>query len=301
MTLARSNMLLLLTAVIWGSSFIFQKMAMDTMDPFIYNALRFFLAALCLIPIRYIRRGNIDIMDSSDKKHMLIGSLLAGTVLYIAAAFQQIGLELTTVSNAGFITGLYILFVPLIGITLGHRYGKGIWVAILIACAGLYLVSGMTGFYLQKGDLFILISAFFWGSHLIIIDHVSNRHHPIVFAIRQFIVCGVLSMITAIALDERLLITDGIEWFYIFINGFLAIALGYTFQIVGQKITPPSQAALIFSTEAIFAALTGYFFLNEILGPMALLGCALMLGGSLMAQFYPPLDSDAKTRHVGRN
>lgn len=301
MSLARSNMLLLLTAVIWGSSYIFQKLAMNTMDPFIYNALRFFLAALFLIPVRYIRRGDMNIMDSSDKKHILIVSFVAGFVLYIAAAFQQIGLGLTTVSNAGFITGLYILFVPLIGITLGHRYGKGIWVAILIACSGLYLLSGMTDFYMQKGDLFILISAFFWASHLMIIDFVSKRHHPIAFAVRQFFVCGVLSLITAIILDERLIITGGIEWFYIFINGFLAIAIGYTFQIVGQKVTPPSQAALIFSTEAIFAAMTGYFFMNEILSPAALVGCALMLGGSLMAQFYPPLDSDKKTRHVGRN
>ena len=290
MTLARSNMLLLVTALIWGSSFLFQKIAMETMDPFIYNALRFLLAALCLIPIRYIRRGNVAIIDSADKKHMLLGSLLAGTVLYIAAAFQQIGLGLTTVSNAGFITGLYILFVPLIGITIGHRYGKGIWVAILIACTGLYLLSGMEGFYMQKGDLFILISAFFWGSHLIIIDAVSNRHNPIAFAIRQFIICGVFSLITAIIMDERLLITAPIEWFYIFINGFLAIALGYTFQIYGQKVTPPSQTALIFSTEAVFAAATGYLFLNEVLGSKALIGCALMLGGSLMAQFYPPLN-----------
>ena len=123
-----------------------------------------------------------------------------------------------------------------------------------------------------------------------IIDSVSNRHHPIAFAIRQFVVCGVFSLITAVIMDERLLITAPIEWFYIFINGFLAIALGYTFQIYGQKITPPSQAALIFSTEAVFAAGTGYLFLNEVLGPQALVGCVLMFGGSLMAQFYPPLN-----------
>lgn len=292
MSLNRSNMLLLMTAVIWGSSYIFQKLAMDSMDPFIYNALRFLLAALCLIPIRYMRRGNIDILDSSRKKHMLIGSFFAGLVLYIAAAFQQIGLGLTSVSNAGFITGLYILFVPLIGLTMGQRFNNGVWVAISIACVGLYLLSDMDGFYMQKGDTYILISAFFWAAHLIIIDHISNKHHPIAFAVRQFIVCGTLSLITAIIIGERLIITSPIEWFYIIISGFLAIALGYTFQIIGQKVTPPSQTALIFSTEAVFAALCGYLFLNEILGPKALIGCALMLGGSLMAQFYPPKDHE---------
>lgn len=221
---------------------------------------------------------------------MIISSFIAGGALYAASAFQQIGLTTTTVSNTGFITGLYIVFVPLIGIFIGHRYKFGIWIAILIACSGLYLLSGMDGLSMRQGDLYILISAFFWACHLIIIDKVSNRHHPIAFAIRQFIVCGILSLITALILDERLLITAPIEWFYILISGSLAIAIGYTVQIIGQKVTPPSQAALIFSTEAIFSAVAGYLVLNEILGSKALIGAALMLGGSLMAQFYPPIN-----------
>ncbi len=290
MTLAQSNLLLLGTAALWGGSFVFQKNAMDTMDPFIFNAMRFFLAGICLMPIRYFRRGNISIMKGSDKRHMLIGSFLAGAVMYCAVAFQQIGIKFTTVSNTGFITGLYIVFVPMIGIFIGHKYNYKIWLAILIACSGLYLLSGMEGFYMQQGDLFILISAFFWGAHLIIIDHISHRHHPIAFAIRQFFVCGILSVLSAIIMDERLLITSGVEWFYIFMSGAIAIAIGYTIQIYGQKVTPPSQTALIFSTEAVFAAVAGYFFLNETLGTKAFIGCALMLGGSLMAQFYPPLN-----------
>lgn len=290
MTLTQSNLMLLGTAALWGGSFVFQKNAMDTMDPFIFNALRFFLAAICLMPIRYFRRGNISIMKSSDKKHMLFGSLIAGGVMFAAAAFQQIGIKHTTVSNTGFITGLYIVFVPMIGIFVGHKYNKMIWVAILIACSGLYLLSGMEGLYMQQGDLFILISAFFWGAHLIIIDQISHRHNPIAFAIRQFIVCGTLSLFVAVLAGEKLLITSPVEWFYIIMSGAIAIAIGYTIQIYGQKVTPPSQTALIFSTEAIFAAVAGYFFLEEILGSQALIGCILMLGGSLMAQFYPPLN-----------
>ncbi|MBL4603840.1 MAG: DMT family transporter [Emcibacteraceae bacterium] len=290
MTLAKSNIMLLCTAALWGGSFIFQKNAMDSMDPFIFNALRFFLAALCLLPIRFFRRGNISIMKSADKRHMLIGSIVAGSILFAAAAFQQIGIKHTTVSNTGFITGLYIVFVPMIGICIGHRFNHKIWLAILIACSGLYLLSGMDGFYMKRGDFFILISAFFWAAHLIVIDFISHRHNPIAFAIRQFFVCGILSLIVAVALDERLIITGGIEWFYIIFSGAFAIAIGYTLQIYGQKVTPPSQTALIFSTEAVFAAGAGYLFLNEMLGPQALIGCVLMLGGSLMAQFYPPLN-----------
>jgi drug/metabolite transporter (DMT)-like permease len=290
MTLAQSNLLLLLTAAMWGSSFVLQKMAMDIMEPFIYNALRFTLAALCLMPIRYFRRGNIDVIKSTDKRHMLIGTISAGTLLFFAVAFQQIGIKETTVSNTGFITGLYIVFVPMIGVALGHKYNPKIWLAILIACSGLYLLSGMDGLYMKKGDLSILISAFFWGTHLIVIDMISHRHHPIAFAIRQFFVCGILSLFAALITGESLIVPSMEGWFYICISGVVAIALGYTFQIYGQKVTPPSQAALIFSTEAVFSAVAGIYFLGEVLDSKALIGCLLMLGGSLMAQFYPPLN-----------
>lgn len=293
MTLAQSNLVLLLTAAMWGSSFVLQKMAMDIMEPFIYNALRFSLAAICLMPIRYFRRGNIDVIKSNDKRHMLIGSVAAGTIMFCAVAFQQVGIKDTTVANTGFITGLYIVFVPIIGVLLGHKYNPKIWLAILIACSGLYLLSGMDGFYMKKGDLFILISAFFWGSHLIVIDMVSNRHHPIAFAIRQFFICAVLSFIAALVTGESFLVPSVEAWFFIGASGIIAIALGYTLQIYGQKVTPPSQAALIFSTEAVFSALAGIYFLGEVLGSTALIGCVLMLGGSLMAQFYPPLNHRA--------
>lgn len=290
MTLAQSNLLLLFTAAIWGGSFVIQKVAMDSMDPFIYNALRFFVASLCLIPIRYFRRGNIAIMEDSENRHMLISTFAAGAIMFVAVAFQQMGIKDTTVSNAGFITGLYIVFVPIIGIFIGHRYKHGIWVAIGIACTGLYLLSGMDGFYMKQGDFFILISAICWALHLIVIDHISHRHHPVAFAIRQFFVCAALSLIAAIVTGERLMITSTTEWSYILASGMVAIAMGYTFQIYGQKVTPPSQAALIFNTEAVFAAAAGFYFLNELLGSEALFGCALMLTGTVMAQFYPPLN-----------
>lgn len=290
MTLAQSNLLLLFTAAIWGSSFVIQKLAMDIMDPFIYNALRFFVASLCLLPIRYFRRGNIAIMSASDNRHMILSSLVAGTVMFVAVAFQQVGIKSTTVSNAGFITGLYIVFVPIFGIFIGHRYRHGIWIAIMIASAGLYLLSGMEGLYMKQGDFFILISAICWALHLIVIDHISHRHHPVAFAIRQFFVCATLSLVAAIFTGERLMIGSTTEWIYICASGVVAIAIGYTFQIYGQKVTPPSQAALIFNTEAVFAAIAGFYFLNEILGSQALIGCVLMLVGTVMAQFYPPLN-----------
>lgn len=290
MTLAQSNLLILLVAAVWGGSFVIQKMAMDLMDPFIYNAYRFALASLCLLPIRFFRRGNIAIMQSKDKRHMMVSTIIAGTIMFVAVAFQQFGIKNTTVSNAGFITGLYIVFVPIIGVFIGHRYKHGIWIAIMIACAGLYFLSGMEGLSMKQGDFFITISAFCWALHLIVIDHISHRHHPIAFAIRQFFVCAVLSFIAAVIVGERITIITLYEWSFIIASGVVAIAMGYTAQIYGQKVTPPTQAALIFNTEAVFAAAAGFYFLNEILGPKALIGCALMLIGTIMAQFYPPLN-----------
>jgi len=290
MTIIQSNLLLLFTAALWGGSFVIQKNAMDTMDPFIFNAIRFFIAAVCLLPIRYFRRGNIAIIDSADKRHMLMGTAIAGSIMFCAVAFQQIGIKHTTVSNTGFITGLYIVFVPMIGIFVGHKYNNKIWLAIMVAVIGLYMLSGMDGLYMQQGDFFILISAFFWGAHLIVIDQISHRHNPIAFAIRQFFVCGLLSVIAAIITEEQIRVMTETEWFYIIFSGAIAIAVGYTIQIYGQKVTPPSQTALIFSTEAVFAAGAGFLYLNETLGSQAFIGCILMMGGSLMAQFYPPLN-----------
>ena len=151
----------------------------------------------------------------------------------------------------------------------------------------------MEGFHMKKGDLFILISAFFWGSHLIVIDMISHRHHPIAFAIRQFFVCGILSLIAALVVGESMIVPSINGWAYICISGIVAIALGYTLQIYGQQVTPPSQAALIFSTEAVFSAIAGIYFLGEVLGSKAVIGCVLMLTGSLMAQFYPPINHRA--------
>jgi drug/metabolite transporter (DMT)-like permease len=293
MSLFQANLLLLLTASIWGSSFVFQKMAMEVMDPFIFNALRFLLAGLCLLPIRYFRRGNIAIMTSANNSHMWKGTIAAGTIMFFAVAFQQIGIKETTVAKTGFITGLYIVFVPMIGLFLGHRYNPKTWLAILIACSGLYLLSGMDGLYMQQGDFFILISAFFWGSQLIVIDMFAHQHHPIAFAIRQFFVCGILSLIAAIITGENMRITSSDAWLYICISGVIAVAICYTFQIYAQKVTPPSQAAMLLSTEAVFSAVAGFYILGEILGSQALIGCALMMGGSLMAQFYPPLNHRA--------
>ncbi|MDG1709066.1 MAG: DMT family transporter [Emcibacteraceae bacterium] len=293
MSLFQANLLLLFTALIWGSSFVFQKMAMDIMDPFIFNALRFFLAGLCLLPIRYFRRGNIAILKSADKSHMWKGTIAAGTIMFCAVAFLQIGIKETTVAKTGFITGLYIVFVPLIGIFLGHKYNPKIWLAILIACTGLYLLSDMDGLNMQQGDLFILISAFFWGAQLIIIDMVAHRHHPIAFAIRQFFICGILNLVAAIVTGENMLVTSGTSWFYICISGVLSVGICYTFQLYAQKVTPPSQAALLLSTEAVFSAIAGFLVLGELLGSQAIIGCALMMGGSLMAQFYPPLNHRA--------
>jgi len=287
MSIARSNLVLLLTAFIWGMSFIFQKIAMDYMGPFSFNAFRFLIGGLVLLPMIGGQPGK--------KAHrvwspgLIKGAMLAGALIFLGAGFQQTGIQYTTLGNTGFITGLYIIFMPVISLFIGHRYKFGIWGAIAIACLGLYLLSGMAGFTMAYGDFLVLIGAVFWAFHVIVVDHMSNNHNRIGFAALQFFACAGLSYLAALYAGDKalLIIWDGWKW--VMISGVLAVGLGYTLQVIGQTASPPAQAAIIMSLESIFAAMAGYVYFDEILGPKALIGAALMFAGCLLTQRYPPL------------
>lgn len=286
MSITRSNLVLLLTAFIWGISFIFQKSAMDHMGPFSFNAFRFLLGGLVLLPLigwRH-RKGN-----RVRPPGLIKGAILAGGLIFLGAGFQQTGIQYTTLGNTGFITGLYIIFVPVIGLFLGQRYCRGIWGAIAIACLGLYLLSGMAGFSMAYGDFLVLTGAVFWAFHVIVVDHMADRHDQIRFAALQFFACAALSYLAALYMGDKALLVTWDAWKWVIISGVLAVGLGYTLQVIGQTASPPAQAAVIMSLESIFAALAGYVYFDEILGPTALIGCALMFTGCLLTQRYPPL------------
>lgn len=284
----RSNMMLLMAAAIWGLGFVAQRLGMDHMGPFTFNGLRFLLGALSLLPLLWWLKSRQPRprpeQPSGDRRLLLIGGLLAGTVLFSAASLQQVGLLYTTAAKAGFITGLYIILVPVIGLLLRHKTGANTWVGALIAMAGLYYLSVTDEFTIGYGDLLQVVGALFWAIHLLVLDHYSSRVAPIRLAGVQFLVCGLLSLATAFVIETPTLSGAVAGWQALLYAGLVSVGIGYTLQVVGQRGAHPAHAAIILSLETVFAAIGGVLLLGESLDERAVVGCSLMLAGMLISQ-----------------
>lgn len=283
----KSNILLLLAAAIWGFSFVAQRVGIKYMGPFTFNGIRFMLGSLSLLPLIffYNRRAVKQVFKGKELKKPLKAGFFAGLFLFLAASLQQIGLVDTTAGKAAFITGLYIVIVPVLGIFLKHRVSIMTWFSAFIAIIGLYLLCVTDVFYISYADFLIFIGAFFWAVHLLIIDHFSSRVDAIKLAFFQFITCSVLSMVVAIVaekIDIGSIFQAAVPILY---GGICSVGIAFTLQIVGQKNVPPSHAALILSMETVFAVIGGFIILDERLGISGIIGCALILTGILLSQF----------------
>ncbi|THB68714.1 MAG: DMT family transporter [Desulfovibrio sp.] len=286
MTAIHANLLLLLTALIWGCGFVAQRMGTDHVGPFTFNGVRFALGACVLIPVmlRVKMAPPAYLSKASAWKRYLLGGGLAGAALFAGATLQQIGIMTTTAGKAGFITGLYVVMVPLMGLAFKQRPGLGTWIGAVLAVAGMYLLSVTESFSLTPGDTFVLIGAVFWAVHVLVIGWLSPRMDPIRLAAAQFGACSVLSLIAA-ASTESITFSGlaGASGALLF-SGLVSVGVAYTLQVVAQRQAKPAHAAIILSLEAAFAALAGWLFLNEILTMKEFLGCGLMLGGMLASQ-----------------
>ena len=293
-----ADLLLLLTAAIWGLAFVAQRVGMTYMGPFIFNAIRFTLGGLSLLPLLVWQNKREERADKRTKKTSLFPLLFTGLILFAGASLQQIGLVGTTAGKAGFITGLYVILVPLLALLWGRKTHPAHWMGALLAVGGLYLLSVKAGFEVSPYDLVVLAGAFVWAEHVHLIDRFAGIVGPIRLSIGQFLVCGVLSLITAIAFEEINLvsISDGI--YPILYGAFLSVGLAYTLQVVAQRTADPTHAVVILSLEGAFAALGGWFVLQEVLTPRDLLGSALMLTGVLFSQFLgqPRINPGCKDR-----
>ena len=272
-----SSITLLCVSVIWGLSFTAQKEGMRFIGPMLFNGIRFFLGALALLPVLLLRR--------KPAQKTGFWPLLAGLALFVGAGLQQIGIVHTTAGNAGFITGLYIVLVPVLGIFLGQKIPLLSWFALLLSVPGLFLLSVGDGLRIGTGDLLVLASALFWAIHVLIIGHSANRYDTIRIAVLQYGVCAVLSIIAAFLTEEihaPAVLSAAPAIFY---GGIVSVGVAYTLQIVGQKHAHPAHAAIILALEGLFAALGGYLFLREMLSPRQFAGAALMLGAVLISQF----------------
>lgn len=277
MTRFKADLLLLLVAILWGSAFVVMRWAADQRVIFWLNGSRFLLGGLLLFPFASPK--------PSIARPNFLYIFLAGFALFAAVAFQQAGLATTTASNAGFITILYVVIVPLIlWIGWNKRPSLRVGVAVLLAVAGGYFLSTGGAYQLARGDLLIFIGSFFWAMHVVVVGRAQGKIAALTFASGQYLVCGLLSLIAALLLERPTLAT----WLHILpailYTAVFSIAAGFTLQIIAQKHTPADDAALILSTEAVFAALFGYLFLRERLSPVQLLGCALILAAVLFVQ-----------------
>lgn len=300
MTRLRANLLLLLTAVIWGFAFVAQRSGMEHVGPFTFNAIRFLIGALALIPLMTSldRRREARVVVPLRDRSLLIGGLLAGFVIFAAATLQQVGIVYTTAGKAGFITSLYVVLVPVLGLALGHRPSAAVWVGATLAAIGLYFLTIQEGLTIAWGDLLVLIGAFLWAGHVLLIGHLSPGTDPVKLAFLQFMACAALSAVAA-ALSETVT-ADAVRAALVPIlyAGIMSVGVGYTLQVVAQGYTRPADTAIILSLEAVFAVVGGWILLGEELSLRALFGCGLMLAGILISQILgKPEDAAVEISH----
>jgi len=297
----KSDSLLLVTAFIWGTTFVAQRMGMDHIGPMTYNTLRFALGAVTLVPVILMLPDNGNAKGQNRKtRFLLYGGGLAGLALFGGASMQQIGLVYTTAGKAGFITSLYVVLVPIGGLFLGHRCGPAVWAGAALAVAGLYLLSVTESFTIRRGDLFVFIGAFFWAVHVLLIGHLARRANPLHIACIQFLACSALSLVAAVFFEEIALPAIRSATIPILYGGILSAGVAFTLQIVCQRTSPPAHAAIVMSLETVFAALAGYVVLHERLSPRDLAGCALMFAGLIVVQL-PLLLGSAASGEAGRD
>ncbi|MBF7729744.1 DMT family transporter [Pseudomonas sp. N040] len=284
----RADLLMLLTAIIWGSAFIAQRLGMDSIGPFLYSGLRFTLASAVLLPlILFLERRVEHRKPEAFNPGLLLGGLIMGLALTVGMSLQQVGLLFTSVTNSGFITGLYVIIVPLLGLLLGHKTGLGIWMGAGLAVVGMFLLSVGENFQVASGDWLQLAGAFVWAAHVLLVGHFASRHDALQLALIQFAVCGLISLLLALAFEPIELGAILAALPAILYGGLLGVCVGFTLQVIAQKDAIPSHAAVILSMEALFAAMFGALLLDEALSLRGYFGCALMFAGMLLAQLWP--------------
>lgn len=287
------NLALIATAIISGLSFVAQKLGMVYIGPFTFNTLRCFIGCFCLIPSAFIFK-NLEPHKPLEytKRNLIKGGLIAGVIIFIAFSINQFCMIHTDAGKGGFITSLYILFVPLLAVFMKQKLHAHTKLSILIAIIGLYLlcVKGTTHF--EIWDLFLLISAFFFALHIMTVNQYANNTHIIKLSCLQFFVAGTLSLPFMIIFEHPEISAILAAWKPVLFIGIIVTCLGYTLQIFGQKATKPVVAALILSSEAIFAVIGGITILDETLSTREIIGCIVMFTAIVLSQIPQKIKSN---------
>lgn len=289
-TSLKNSLLLLLTAAIWGVAFVAQSVGMDYVGAFTFNSVRCLIGAVVLLPvIWFLNRQNspaeqTEQEKTAERKTLFIGGAACGTALFLASNFQQFGIKYTTVGKAGFITACYIVIVPILGLFLKRKCSSYIWTAVIMALIGLYLLCITDGFSIGKGDLLVLICAFLFSFHILIIDHFSPRVDCVKMSCIQFLVAGILSGILAMIFENPDFTSIAAAWIPLLYAGVMSCGVAYTLQIVGQKGMNPTVASLILSLESCISVLAGWIILGQSLSMREIIGCIIMFAAIILAQ-----------------
>ena len=290
-----SNMLLILTALIWGSAFVAQSIGMEYIGPFTFGAVRSILGGLTLLPVIFFRKkksqANKEKAEPDEKKEkneqrktLLAGGICCGICLTIGSMAQQIGLQYTTAGKGGFITALYILIVPLLGLAFGRKAGKKVWCGVILAVVGMYFLCVKDGFSISKGDWIILAGSFAFAGHILVIDYFSPKVDGVCLSCLQFFICGMICAIPMLVSEQPTVTAVLVSWRPIVYAGVLSSGVGYTLQVIAQKNTDPTVASLLMSLESVFAVLAGWVILGERLSVREFVGCVLVFSAVILAQ-----------------
>ena len=276
---------LVIAAVIWGLTFVAQKAGMETMGPLAYNAMRFGIGAVAITPLLLVQR---TLFGKSYKSDNLVGVVLAGillgTILFAASGLQQIGMTQSNAGSAGFITSLYIIIVPIIGIFFHKKVEKHVWTGAVLAIFGLYLLSETQSLSLAWGDTLVFASSFMWALHIIGVGHFASKGSILLLSIIQFTTSALLNFIATFLFESLSFSMIRATLWPILFAAIGSTAIAFTLQVVGQREVPPSKAAIIMSLEAVFALIGGTLFLNEKLTLVQGVGALIMLLGLIYSQ-----------------
>ena len=287
------NALLILTAMIWGTAFVFQRVGMERIEPITFNAARMALAAVAVGLVSAVpmpaERDKLSAMNEKEKEryrqNTIFGGIYCGTFLAAASIFQQMGIVYTTAGKAGFITAMYMLLVPVIGfVLLGKRNSWIVWLAVLMGVAGMYLLCMDGSFRLTRGDTLICICAVLFSGHILCCDHFVKLGNPIRISAIQFATCTVISSVAALILEAPTvdkIVSAAIPILYC---GIVSGGIGYTLQIIAQKYTDPTVASLLMSLESVFAVIAGALLLGERMSTRELIGCVIMFAAIVLVQ-----------------
>lgn len=296
MSRLQANTLLLVAAIIWGSTFVVQQVGTGGLKTMSFTGIRMLVGACFVLPFAFRQYRKISASDQSITALHWLGIVCTGVVLFTAAALQQYGIFHTTVTNAGFLTALYVPLVPLISmLVLKRAIHWSAWPASVLCVAGTYVMSGAQSIDLKVGDVWVIASSFFWACHVILVGTMAVKTRaPIIVACGQFFICGLCGTVLGVVVEQPTMGDLQSGLFGILYAGMLSTGIGFTLQAVGQRFTHEADAAIILSSETVFAAMAGFVFLGERLSVLEIGGASMIFVGILAVQLLPLLRSRAK-------